>query len=197
VQALDELPAVREVLVGRQLQSLVLARGGVLDPVFISIEEYLGRNTRQYYDVLAEVGSGSWQPGNDTRPWVRFIITAHLRQTRTTLTRIRESERLWIDLEALARRHCFPVRVLPLLFDAAMGFRVRNATYRATLEQTGDEQISEPTASRDLQRLVEAALLTPKGEKRGRYYVAAPAVRHARQAIIDSRNPRDDSDPFG
>ncbi len=87
--------------------------------------------------------------------------------------------------------------MLPLLFDAAMGFRVRNATYRATLEETGDEQISEPTASRDLQRLVEAGLLTPRGEKRGRYYVGAPAILLARQAIIDSRNPRDDSDPFG
>lgn len=33
----------------RCLQSLVLARGGILDPVFISIEEYLGRNTQRYY----------------------------------------------------------------------------------------------------------------------------------------------------
>ena len=128
---------------------------------------------------------------------MRFIITAHLRQARTTLNRIRESERLWIDLEALARRHGFPDRVLPLLFDAATGFRIRNATYRAALVETGEEPISEPTASRDLQRLVEAGLLTPRGEKRGRYYVGAPVTLLARQAIIDSRNPRDNSDPFG
>ena len=181
----------------RCLQSLVLARGGILDPVFISIEEYLGRNTQRYYAILAEVGRGSWQPGNDARPWVQFIITAHLRQARTTLTRIKESERLWIQLEALARRSGFPDRVLPLLFDAAVGFRIRNATYRATLEETGEEPISEPTASRDLQRLVEAGLLAPRGEKRGRYYVGAPIILLARQAIIDSRNPQDDSDPFG
>ena len=124
----------------RCLQSLVLARGGILNPVFISIKEYLGRNTQRHYDILAEVGRGSWQPGNDARPWVRFIITAHLRQARTTLTRIRESERLWIDLEALARRHGFPDRVLPLLFDAATGFRIRNATYRAVLVETGEER---------------------------------------------------------
>ena len=68
---------------------------------------------------------------------------------------------------------------------------------RATLEETSEEPISEPTASRDLQRLVEAGLLTPRGEKRGRYYVGAPIILLARQAIIDSRNPRDDSDPFG
>ncbi len=46
-------------------------------------------------------------------------------------------------------------------------------------------------------RLVEAGLLTPRGEKRGRYYVGAPVTLLARQAIIDSRNPRDNSDPFG
>jgi hypothetical protein len=52
----------------RCLQSLVLARGGILDPVFISIEEYLGRNTQRYHDVLAEVGGGSWQPGRTLAP---------------------------------------------------------------------------------------------------------------------------------
>ena len=180
----------------RCLQSLVLARGGVLDPVFISIEEYLGRNTQQYYEILAKVGGGSWHPGNDARPWGRFIITAHLRQAKTTLTRIRESERLWIDLEALMRRHSFPDRMLPLLFDAAMGFRVRNATYRATLEESWDDQITEQTASRDLQRLVEVGLLIPRGEKRGRFYAASTTVRQIRQAIIASRDRRDDSDPF-
>lgn len=87
--------------------------------------------------------------------------------------------------------------MLPLLFDAAVGFRIRNATYRATLEETDEEPISEPTASRDLQCLVEAGLLTPTGEKRGRYYIGAPIILLARQAIIDSRNPRDDSDAFG
>ena len=61
-------------------------------PLFMSIEEYLGRNTQKYYDVLAEVGRGSWQPGNDARPWIRFILTAHLRQARTMLRRVRETE---------------------------------------------------------------------------------------------------------
>lgn len=87
--------------------------------------------------------------------------------------------------------------MLPLLFDATAGFRIRNATYRATLEEAGDEQIAEPTATRDLQRLVDAGLLTPRGGKRGRYYVGASPILLAWQAIIDSRNPRDDSDLFG
>jgi Fic family protein len=181
----------------RCVQSLVLARGKILSPVFMSIEEYLGRNTQAYYDVLAEVGGGSWQPGNDARPWLRFILTAHLRQARTMLVRIRETERLWVDLEKLTERHGLPERVIPLLFDAAMGFRVRNATYRAGLEESGEEPISEQTASRDFQRLVTASLLIPSGEKRGRFYLGGDEPRAFRQAIVDARDPRNNTDPFG
>jgi Fic family protein len=52
----------------RCLQTLVLAREGILSPVFCSIEEYLGRNTQAYYDVLAQVGHGSWDPEGDAIP---------------------------------------------------------------------------------------------------------------------------------
>lgn len=38
----------------RCLQSLVLAQGSTLAPVFMSVEEYLGRNTDTYYRVLGE-----------------------------------------------------------------------------------------------------------------------------------------------
>lgn len=180
----------------RCLQSLVLARGGVLAPVFMSVEEYLGRNTQSYYDVLAEVAQGSWQPVGDARPWIRFILTAHLRQARTMLRRIRETERLWISIEDMLRSRGFPERVMPLLFDAASGLRVRNATYRANLEDAGEDSISEQTAMRDLQRLVEAELLIPAGVKRGRFYVGAPELVQLRRHIVAGRHPRDDSDPF-
>ncbi len=181
----------------RCLQSLVLARGKILAPVFMSIEEYLGRNTQRYYDVLAEVGQGVWQPENDTRPWLRFILTAHLRQARTLLIRVRETERLWVDLERLAERLGLHERVLPLLHDAAMGLRVRNATYRAGLEESGEDPITEQTASRDFQRLVTSGLLIPTGEKRGRSYVGGPELRAFRRVIVAGRDPRNNSDPFG
>lgn len=45
------------------MQSLMLYREGVDEAEFVSIEEYLGRDTRGYYDVLAEVGGGRWDPG--------------------------------------------------------------------------------------------------------------------------------------
>jgi Fic family protein len=107
----------------RCLQSLVLARDGVLSPVFMSIEEYLGRNTQGYYDVLALVGGGSWQPERDARPWIRYMLTAHLRQARTMLRRINESERIWSELERLVEARKLPERTIMAMFDATIGLR--------------------------------------------------------------------------
>ncbi len=177
----------------RCLQSLVLARGKVLAPVFMSIEEYLGRNTQQYYDVLAEIGQGAWQPGNDARSWLRFSLTAHVRQARTMLRRVRETEGLWRELEDIRQQNSLPERTLILLFDAAMGFRVRNATYRANIQEAGEEPITEQTASRDLQRLVEAGLIVPVGQKRGRTYASSSALRGLYQRMVEQRAMRDDS----
>lgn len=176
----------------RCLQTLMLAREGILSPVFCSIEEYLGANTQAYYNVLRVVGQGVWRPDLDARVWVRFCLTAHLRQARTTLQRVKESERLWGELEELTGRLKLHERTMVALFDAAIGFRVRNATYRAA---HGDE-ITEGVASRDLKALVDANLLDPHGEKRGRYYVGSSLVLDLRQAIVDARDPRDDADPF-
>jgi Fic family protein len=178
----------------RCLQSLVLARGKVLSPVFMSIEEYLGRNTDEYYGVLARVGKGGWHPENDARPWLRFTLTAHLRQGRTMLRRVKESERLWRDLEEIVERRRLPGRTLTALFDAAQGLRVRNATYRASL--AGADEITLQTATRDLGDLVTADLLVARGKARGRHYVASPTLGKIRKSIVDSRDPRDDSDPF-
>jgi Fic family protein len=181
----------------RCLQSFVLARQGVLYPEFMSIEEYLGRNTKDYYDVLAQVGQGSWHPENGTRPWLRFVLTAHLRQARTVLSRVQESDRIWTELEGLTQRVGLPERVIPGLWDAAFGLRIRNATYRATVDEFLGAEISEQTASRDLKLLIDAQLIRAHGERRGRYYVGTDPLR---KVVLDARSgrpPRDDSDPFG
>jgi Fic family protein len=179
----------------RCLQSLVLATNGTLAPVFMSIEEYLGRNTDAYYGVLRDVGASTWNPARDARPWIRFTLTAHLRQARTLQTRVRESERLWEEIEHLAEVTSLPERAIAVLFDAAIGLRIRNPTYRALASEM-DEEISEQTAGRDLRQLVEKGLLLARGEKRGRHYVRSRRLFDIRQRIIDARNPRDDSDPF-
>lgn len=165
----------------RCLQSLVLAREGILAPQFCSIEEYLGRNTPDYYAVLAEVGAGAWHPERDARPWVRFCLTAHYRQAQTLLRRSREMQRLWDALEDLVSELRLPDRALAALSDAALGFRVTNGRYRALTD------INANLASRDLAALHRAGLLAAKGERRGRYYVASERVRSLYQQLREVR----------
>jgi Fic family protein len=162
---------------GRALQTFVLAREGIGEPEFSSIEEYLGRNTQDYYNVLGDVGAGSWHPERSARNWIRFCLTAHYRQAMTLLRRTREWERIWEEVEELVGDIDAPERSVLALFDAAQGWRVRNASYRKAAE------ISENLASRDLKLLADAGLLLPQGERRGRFYVAAPVLTEIKARV--------------
>jgi Fic family protein len=181
---------------GRCLQSLVLAREGIDAPVFSSIEEYLGRNTQDYYDVLAEVGQGAWNPHNSSAPWVRFCLTAHYRQAKTHLRRIEEIEEVWRECVNAADEHDLPERTAAGMLDAAMGLRLRNMYYRNIVESATGDEITDLTASRDLKAMVDAKLLRPVGANRGRYYLAAEQLVTMREGIRVSRPPREDYDPF-
>jgi Fic family protein len=180
----------------RALQTLVLAREQIVAPVFSSIEEYLGRNTQAYYDVLGEVGHSSWDPERDARPWIHFCLTAHYRQAMTHRRRIEEAERLWGACADLAQQQRLPERTASALYDTAYGVRLRNAFYRKLIQETLAEEISELTASRDLKAMVDVGLLDPVGEGRGRHYVAREPVVDLRRKIREDRPARDATDPF-
>ena len=180
----------------RALQTLVLAREQIMAPVFSSIEEYLGRNTDAYYDVLGEVGQGRWNPQNDARPWVRFCLTAHYHQARTQLRRIQETERLYESCSVLAMARGIPERATGALVESAYGFRLTNAAYRRIVDITAGEDVSRLTVSRDLKALVEAKLVQPIGQTRGRYYIAEAILREQRMRIQADRAPKETSDPF-
>jgi Fic family protein len=181
---------------GRCLQTLVLARDRVLAPIFSSIEEFLGSNTEAYYEVLADVGAGSWHPQRDARPWIRFCLRAHYIQIRTMLRRREEIEQLWNACVALAEANGLPERCAAALMDAAYGLRIRRGGYQASIETTIGEEISEQSASRDLMAMVSSNLLQPVGERRARYYLAGDETRLRWRQIRDKRplNPADD--PF-
>ncbi len=173
----------------RCLQTLILAKTtGTLSPEFCSIEEYLGHNTRAYYDVLQSTSGKTWNPGSDTRVWVRFCLTAHYRQAMTLLKRTSEMHRLWETLEVEVKKQKLPERTMMALMDAAIGYKVRNPTYRSAAE------ISNQVASRDLRELVNRGLLVATGVKRGRYYTASHVVNTIRET---TREPRGIADPFG
>ena len=167
----------------RCLQTLILAREGILESPFSSIEEHLGRHTQKYYDVLARVGEGKWSPQNDARPWIQFCLTAHYLQASTLLRRTKEMQRIWDELEQEILRHGLPDRVIYALSDATLGYRIRNATYRSVAD------ISDTLASRDLRELVKQGLLVPAGEKRGRVYVGAEILRAIRKRTKEPRTP--------
>jgi Fic family protein len=174
----------------RCLQTLVLARRGIGEPTFSSIEEYLGRNTKEYYQVLANVGKGSWNPKNDTREWIRFNLTAHYRQSTTLLGRSRMIAKLWDELERTIKENGLPERTIFALSDAAMGYLLRSSHYRLNAD------VSSVVASRDLKWLVKTGLLIPKGEKRGRIYAGSESIRDT-WIRIRNAEPREIKGPFG
>ena len=169
----------------RALQTLVMARNGILAPTFSSIEEWLGRNTDAYYAILAEVGQGSWHPENDASPWIRFCLRAHFQQGATLIKRNAEIGRIWEEIAKIVSSNGLPERTEMAAVDAAFGFRVRNSVYRA------ENEISDVVASRDLKRLCDIDLLMPVGEKRGRHYVATKKLLALREQTRDARRAGD------
>lgn len=172
----------------RCLQTLVLARDQILAPQFSSIEEYLGRNTQSYYNVLRRVGGDTWHPERDARHWVRYCLEAHFIQAASVLRRLRESEEIWSRLEALCQGGRLPVRAVSALFDATLGLKVRNSSYRTALKMW-DEEISNQSATDDLRAMVGAGLLERHGARRGTFYVAADPLRSIGDQVRKSRTP--------
>lgn len=171
----------------RCLQTLILGREQIIEPPFCSIEEYLGRYTQEYYDVLAEVGKGHYHPENDCREWIRFNLVAHFRQASWLIQRSRMSQRVWAEIEQIVARKGIQERSIPALFDAAFGYRIRRTHYMASA------QVSEQVASRDLKILVDLGLLVGEGETRGRIYHAS---RPLTEIYLHNYEPRSEADPF-
>jgi Fic family protein len=171
----------------RALQTFVLAADGVLHPVFSSIEEWLGRNTEEYYQVLALTAQGRWSPEQSAGVWVRFCLKAHYQQAATLIRGNDEYARLYEVLAARLEREKLPERATLPIFNAAQGFRVTNARYRA------DAEVKDLTASRDLKRLCDIGLLVASGEKRGRVYRASEMLSELRNNV---RAPKSVIDPY-
>jgi len=163
----------------RCLQTLVLAREGILAPQFCSVEEYLGKERLAYYKVLAKVGKGSWHPENDVRPWIQFMIQAHLVQAYRVLWVGRQLDLLWERATALVTAKKLPERAIQPVVDGMLGLPIRNSSYRKFAG------ISENLASRDLKALVDAGFLEPTGERRGRFYTGSKAMKKVREEVME------------
>ncbi len=171
----------------RCLQALVIARDGNREPTFCSIEEYLGQNVAAYYQALAVAGGGAWNPERDTRPWVRFCLTAYYRQAMTELHRTTQLHEIWNAVETETAKRHLPERVIAPLVDASMRRRLRNGSYRKLTD------VSDAMASKDLKLLVDEGLLQPFGERRGRFYRASERLMGVVEGI---KKPMHVEDPF-
>ncbi|MFB9408417.1 Fic family protein [Dactylosporangium matsuzakiense] len=167
----------------RALQTLVLAREKILAPEFSSIEEWLGRNTTAYYNVLADVGAGAWHPQRDAHRWVRFNLVAHHMQAQTVLRRVEDASKTWIELDKVVAATRLHERTQYALYPAALGLKVRRAVYEK------DAEVEVGSANRDLRMMVNAGLLVAHGETRARYYMATDRLRELRRAVIQERHP--------
>lgn len=149
--------------IARIVQSLVLARGGVLAAEIVSIEEYLGRNTEAYYATLQKVQGGAYQPERDATPWLRFCVRAHLEQAQRRLDQIAEAGARWSLLEELIASRGWPDRLV-IALEQSLFAGVDRASYAA------EADVSAATASNDLRRLLDAGLLVQRGRGRSTQY---------------------------
>jgi Fic family protein len=156
--------------VARVVQSLVLAREGLVSPEFSSIEEYLGEHTPAYYAALREVQNGGYRPERDASSWVEFCVDAHIEQARRRLAQVESAAARWDLLEALARDRGWPERLVIALEQSLFGDTDR-ARYREEAE------ISMPTASADFRRLLDAGLVKQAGKGRSTRYRASGLLR--------------------
>ena len=172
--------------VARVVQSLVLAKEGLLSPELVSIEPYLGRHTREYYAVLEEVQGPAFDPRRDASPWVEFCIEAHVLEAT--------ERRRWLEIayarhdfcEHVARDQGYPERFVIALDQALLGLPLTNADYRR------EADVASPTAVQDMQRLRRDGWLDQEGGGRSVRYVASGKLQE-RWSASRHRSTRDDA----
>ncbi len=158
--------------ISRILQSLVLAREGLVSTEFGSIEEYLGENTPAYYAALQEAHGERYRPDRDASGWVAFCVEAHLSQAHRRLAQIEGARTRWSYLEDLVQRRGWPERLVIALEQSLVGGSNRALYGR-------EAEISPATASSDFRRLLDAGLLAQRGKGRTLRYYASEALRTA------------------
>jgi Fic family protein len=156
--------------VSRIVQSLVLARDGLVSPEFSSIEEYLGEHTPAYYAALREVQAGGYNPERDASSWVAFCVQAHIIQAERRLEQIEEAASRWGRLEALVESSGWPDRLVIALEQSLVGGTDRG-------RYGSEAEVSQATASADFRRLLDAGLVEQEGRGRSTRYRASERLR--------------------
>ena len=174
----------------RALQTMVLARDHIIEPIFSSIEEWLGHNTDDYYRVLAVTGGGAWNPGKNTTLWLKFSVRAHVMQASTHVRRFDETNQVFTDLTQALTTAGLPERMTDALYETSLGFTLTRGWYVDHIH------VGPRTATRDLATLVEEGFLDAFGATKERTYAAGERVRTIMERIRAQREPLDDPYPW-
>jgi len=126
------------------------------------------------------VQGGRYQPERDASEWIAFCVEAHLAQARQRLEQIEEAGARWASLEGIVVRRGWPDRLVIALEQSLIG-----GTDRASYGKEAD--VSSATASNDFRRLVDAALVTPRGRGRSTRYYASDDLRERVAAAVAAR----------
>jgi len=173
----------------RSLQTLMIAREGVLAPEFSSIEAWLGRpgNTWEYYRELNARGS-HYLPDQDVSSWIRFNLTAYHQQAQTVRNRLSRSGRVLELLTDFTASKGLDERLVSALHEVAMTGRVRRLRYEHA------EGLSVQQAQRDLRDLTASGILESVGRTRARYYTAGPDFPEP--VLTTATTPASLTDPY-
>ncbi|GLX41457.1 cell division protein Fic [Streptomyces roseochromogenus] len=174
----------------RSLQTLLIARGGVLAPEFSSIEEWLGMpgHTWEYYQVLRTVGGPVYSPERETLPWIKFNLRAYHEQAQRVQHRVNRSNDCWMELLEASEGAGISERQVTALHQVAITGRVRRSRYERA------EALNTQQATRDLQALTKSGVLTAVGQTKGRHYVAGP--RFPQNALATAKRPHRIVNPY-
>ncbi|MFC4052951.1 Fic family protein [Actinomadura syzygii] len=173
----------------RSVQTLLIAREGVLAPEFSSIEAWLGRpgNTWEYYRQLNDRGS-RYQPDQDVSNWIKFNLTAYHQQAQTVRNRLDRTRSVLGLLTDFVTDEGLDERLVAALHEVAMTGKVRRLRYEHA------EGLSVQQAQRDLRELTSAGILVSVGRTRARSYIEGP--RFPEPPLTAARTPTSLIDPY-
>lgn len=173
--------------VARTFETLVMSTERNWWPELCGVEEYLGLHTDRYYEAMQTAGGATWTPSSDTRPWIRFVLTAHYHQAHNLASRVRLTHNAWLILESYTQREGLAPHTVPLLCEAAMGAEVNRVSYRSI------STVTEQQATHDLGQLSAMGLLTPSSDG-NEAFVASDKLRVLSE--VTNAQPEWATDPF-
>lgn len=147
--------------VGRLLISLMLCSDGILTKPLLYLSAYFEKNRNDYYRLLLEVSQrSSWGR------WIEFFLTGVREQSHDALWRTDRLLTLWVDYRGRvisARSSSLLLQMVDDLFTSPV------TTIPGTARRL---KITQRSASLNIQRLVEAGVLTEvSGRQRYRIYM--------------------------